>query len=149
MNPFEVERDEELVDVPREFVGGPIFLAVEGCDVEFGDWMAMEVDQRVVTLDPDRCIVTRDGKSEDASMKIHLTCRCSKKLDTAFDSNARAVHVLPIGSVEACTVDLLGQERDVHVFRSHNGASMPVSADEGPSLASWSLVKADARKPTE
>ena len=115
-----------IVDVLDEFVGGPLFFAIQGREAELVDWMAIEgglviFDDSVMAVDSHRSVIVRDGKGEDLPVQLFLALHRPKELDKSSDGDSHAVRVLAIGNVESggAALHLAGEEGEVHPCCSH------------------------------
>jgi len=82
---------------------------------------------RVVTVDPYRLVVVRDGEGENLPVDFILALDSTEELDDAPHRKGHAVGVLPVCDVErsGAAFHLSSQEREVHVVRGHEERLIP------------------------
>ena len=94
-----------VVDVFREFVDRPFFLAIEGCEVKFVNRVAVKgrfifFNNGVMAIDFDRAMIIRNRKGEDFPVKLFLAFHIFKEFDDSFYGNDYAVSILPVYNVK-------------------------------------------------
>ena len=140
-DPFNVQGNEDIVDVLGELVSRPSVSAGVTGDTEPSDGMAMErrvvpVNRRVVAVNPHNVVVMRDGKGQDLPMQLLLARHGAVQRDDGVDGNAGAVSVLSVGDVERCvaTFHLRHEERKIQTSGRHDAGSGVRFADGRPEL---------------
>jgi len=100
-----VKRHPYVVDVLREFVGRPFVFAIEVCDVETTDQIAVEgslvfLNNSIMAVYSHPAMIMRDRKSKDFLVKLFLTLYISEKFDNSSYGNSHTMSVLPVRNVK-------------------------------------------------
>jgi hypothetical protein len=129
-------------EVLRELVGRPLFFAIECCEVERVDGMAIEGDlllfnHRVVAVWPHGPVVMRHREGEDLPVQFFFSSYQLEQLNDPSHSKRHAVRILPVGNVECCrsAFQLACEKGEVHVVRGHEERRVRQVSNEWPELA--------------
>lgn len=106
-DPLEVFRRPYVVDVLRKTIRRPLLLAIQRCEIEFVDWVAivfgvLSIYDWVAIINSYRAVVMRDGKGQKLAVDFALTLHQAEELNDGPRGERHAVGVLTVRDVECC-----------------------------------------------
>lgn len=104
-NPLKVVGHLVVVDILRELVGCPLFLAIHSRETEVVDQVTivlrvLPVNDRIVAIDADCSMIVRHRKSQDLAVELLLALHQPEQLHDGPHRDRRAVRVLPVCDVQ-------------------------------------------------
>src|SRR4051794_8982336 len=108
--PFEVRRHPGVIDALGKLVRSPFLFTIKCGKVECMNGMAVErglfiLDHGIMTINPYRSVVMRDGKSQDLPMKLFLAPHEPYTGPRLLEPKSHTVRILSIRHFEHSRTD--------------------------------------------